>query len=1412
MIRCLLILPLVALLLPGKNDVDGNFGCFAFQHHRNPASTRKAFSTSVDQHVPRIRMLNDAIGAATPNTNYFWSNRIKARGRSFRMAATDSESDEGDEEAEKIAKRKVEAEAKQASAEAEAKRLKAEAEKAAKLKAEQDEKLKEAQEMLALLQKEAEARKKAEEDTAKQQAEAEKKRKEAEEEAAKIKAEAEAEEKRKKLEAQRKAEEEAARLKAEAEAKRKQEEEEEKERLKAKEKADELATLLKAKEEAARVMAEIDAKLQAQTAEADKEETARVEKLQSDAEQMPDLDDESDEMLKKMMEEMEKVRIELDLRLEVEAKEAAEKARAEDEAEIEKVKEEEAAKAEAKKSKEEEASAAAAAKAKAEEKAKDEKEADLMDRIKSGATFDPVSKTVTPEQVEEIPPFFSKPKEEPIDTTATTSPKPKPMPDLSSSSKGKPEAKKTDKEDAKPKWMVDWKKDKSNESKPKTPTNDEASKEEVKAAEKTEEKEDEKNESSDPEKKGRSSKENLFDVIGRTASGGVTMDEITEMKKKAKETPPAPTTEVLNKLKKKGPPDSFGQSVATSYRTGNKDKEDSRRVMPDLQNTKELKKKGPPASFGSYAAAASSSGSPTKAGDDTIDSMDKGPPASFGASVAMASSGEVPKDLLSRGTASTDASAPPQPKASTSRKRSDNNIIDVVDVEYTKKDSVSKPKEEPEEEKVPPSRPMGSAPPLEVEKTVPQAPPLQVEKTVPPMKNPSKKNESTETVAKDKSTSATNPIKNIGKAAVEKVFGQKKNEAEEDTKPKPTKEDKEEEAGKEMAMEDRVAQLLKEAFSLSKEDSRVADLLQGVVSITTGKEDKKNKKKSYAKKTSSKGRKTTRQVAVEEEIEEDDEDDDVEDDYDDDEDDYDDDYDDDYEDDYEDDEDDFEEDDDEENDEEDTTIMGSGNRRVEDTNGFGRNANRRAPPNRGMGNSRYMEDTRRPSPFDDIGNDGYFVDDENDYFTYDENDRWRGRGPGAGRREPPMQSGGYSVRPPPQNRGDSLSDSDDDYYFLQFGSPSSRYDEPRGDRYYDDQDDYYDDDYDGAQPGAPRPAYNQPEDDAPKGPPASFGNFVADASMSKTGYAPSTLKDDKFGGSGINGGGGSGAPGEAVGEEFGEEMSQGTGSMLSPRGIRVNGSGGNSSGRGRSAQPHFVVSEDQNDRGGKKKGPPSGFGKSVADAGEHQTGSPMRSVEEEIANGGMATPTGSMATPRRNASSNPSTPQARSGKKKPLFIVSEEEAGPADFGSSVAEASGSKTGWAPQTPKRATSGLEGGTTGGMRPKLKKREAPQSSAPKKKEFGDTVFEDCPPLDSKKKKSEGELPLTRKQSLDTDINQKYQRNPAVNLVDGGASNAPKRPVQYSGSMMAPRIRRKAPPAQPSTPPPVEGDSLEDEDAKE
>ena len=1352
MIRCLLILPLMALLLPGKNYIGDNWGCVAFQHHRRPVSTGNGYSTGFDQHAPRIRVSNDAIGAATPNTNYIWSNARNVRFHSSRMAAGESESDNSDDnaEAEKIKERKVKAEAKQASAEAEAKRLKVEAKKAAKLKAEQDEKLKEAREMLAVLQAEAEARKKTEEETAKQQADAEEKQKQAEEETAKLKAEAEAEEEKKRLKAKKKAEEEAARLKTEAE--------EEKQRLNAKKKADGLATLLKAKEEAARVMAEIDAKLQAETAQADEEEAERVQKLQADAVDMPDLDDESDEMLKKMMEEMEKVKIELDKRVEAEAKEAAARAKAEDEVLSKKAKEN------------------TAAKAKAEEQTNAVE--DLMDSIKSGANSDPGLKTVAVEQVGEIPPSSSKPKVEPIDTTATSRTPQKSMPDLSSSSKGKPKAKKkSETEDSKPKWMVDWNKDEKakgdDEAKAKRSRND-----------KSEEKEDEEdaesvNTKSDPRTKGRSKKENLFDVIGRTATGGITMDEITKKKKKEpRSTKKAAPAEVVNKVKKEGPPESFGKSVAASYRTGDDGNKEPRRAMPDLQKMEELKKKGPPASFGSFAKAASGSGSSLNGGSDSIGSEDKGPPASFGASVAMASSGDVPQDLLSRGTASTDASSPPPKKSTTSKKRGTNsNIIDVVDVEYTKKDTVIKAKQKD---------PIASAPPLQVEKTVPQAPPLQVEKTVAPMKNPSKKKEDSNTVAENKAPPTDNSIKNIGKV------GQKKKDPEEDA------DDKKVGGENEMAMEDRVAELLKEAFSLSKEDSRVADLLQGVVSITTGKEDKKKKReKRSVEKTSSKGRTRASKVAVKEEIE--DEEDDYDDDY------------------VDDDEASLDDDDGEE--EEDPVIMGR-NRRMEDRNDFGRNSNRRGPLNREMGNRRSIEDTRRPDPFGDPDNDGYFVDDDDEYFEYDDNDRFRDRGPGSRRSEPPMQSGRYSVRPPPQSRGEPRFETDDDYYFLQYGSPgsrgspSSRYDEPRGNNYDDNRGDYYnddEDDYDGPQPGAPRPAYFN-KDDVPKGPPSSFGNFVADASMSKTGYAPSSLKDDGFRGggdidSGINGNsGGTGG----TGEEWADEMSQATGSMYSPRGVKVNGSGGKAA----SSQDPFVVSEDQSDNGGRKKGPPSSFGNSVASAGEQQTGFSTRSIEEEIASGGMATPTGGMASPKRKTPDPTAGGEkpAGQGKKKPLFVVSEEDAGPADFGTSVAEASGSRTGWAPKIPTRPTGNIEGGTTGGFGPKISKQKpsSPQSSTPQKKAFGSTVFDDCPPIDSKKqKKPQDDLPLSRKVKGDTDLNQKHQRNPAVNLVDGGASKNPPKQVRFNGSMMAPRMRRKEPPATP--PPEIEGDSLEDKEDK-
>jgi hypothetical protein len=338
-------------------------------------------------------------------------------------------------------------------------------------------------------------------------------------------------------------------------------------------------------------------------------------------------------------------------------------------------------------------------------------------------------------------------------------------------------------------------------------------------------------------------------------------------------------------------------------------------------------------------------------------------------------------------------------------------------------------------------------------------------------------------------------------------------------------------------------------------------------------------------------------------------------------------------------------------------------------------------------------------------------------------------------------------------------------------------------------------------------------------------------SMSKTGFAPTTLKEETTGGSESN---------DKDGEEFGEEMSYSTGGMMAPRG--VNGSGGGGGGgrapsRGRSDQDSFVVSEDQSNGGserkkgppssdgggGRKKGPPSSFGNSVSSAGDQSTGNPTRSIEKEIASGGMATPTGNMAKPKRKAPANPAAgggnsvaPSGGAGRatgKKSLFVVSEDDAGTPDFGSSVAEASGSRTGWAPKAAKRATGSIDGGTTGGMTPKLNKPSNPQGN-PQKKEFGSMIFDDCPPLEStNQRKPEGDRPLTRKQSIHTDSNQKHQRNPAVNLIDGGASKDPPRQVRFSGSMMAPRIRRKEQPAQPVTPPTeAEGDNPEDkEEAK-
>jgi len=160
-----------------------------------------------------------------------------------------------------------------------------------------------------------------------------------------------------------------------------------------------------------------------------------------------------------------------------------------------------------------------------------------------------------------------------------------------------------------------------------------------------------------------------------------------------------------------------------------------------------------------------------------------------------------------------------------------------------------------------------------------------------------------------------------------------------------------------------------------------------------------------------------------------------------------------------------------------------------------------------------------------------------------------------------MQSREYSVRPSPSVRPPpppkQRFESDDDYYFLKFGSPQPpRFNDDIEDAYFEDDDDWddnydedenddYDDDGDdGLQPGKVRPLF-EVSDDGPKGPPSSFGNSVASASMSKTGYAPVSMKEDNDSPNGVS-------DGETYdnnddGEDWGEEKGANTGSMMSPQ-------------------------------------------------------------------------------------------------------------------------------------------------------------------------------------------------------------------------------------------------------------------------
>lgn len=211
----------------------------------------------------------------------------------------------------------------------------------------------------------------------------------------------------------------------------------------------------------------------------------------------------------------------------------------------------------------------------------------------------------------------------------------------------------------------------------------------------------------------------------------------------------------------------------------------------------------------------------------------------------------------------------------------------------------------------------------------------------------------------------------------------------------------------------------------------------------------------------------------------------------------------------------------------------------------------------------------------------------------------------------------------------------------------------------------------------------------------------------------------------------------------------------------------------------------------------------------------------------------SVAAPPRKVSSsstrNNDEGNMKAQVKKSLFVVSEDESGPPDFGGAVAEASGSKTGWAPKMKKRSTASI-GNQTGGMSPKISTNNeniAPKKSAsrnpqqqrqqqqqqpkPSRPTFGSTVSEMCPPLTTAggapTKRSSSPSAGARKQKLpETDLNLKLERNPAVNLVDGGLSKQPpKQTLRYSGSMMSPRTFS-------SRPPPPSGDvSSDDEEEK-
>ena len=94
-----------------------------------------------------------------------------------------------------------------------------------------------------------------------------------------------------------------------------------------------------------------------------------------------------------------------------------------------------------------------------------------------------------------------------------------------------------------------------------------------------------------------------------------------------------------------------------------------------------------------------------------------------------------------------------------------------------------------------------------------------------------------------------------------------------------------------------------------------------------------------------------------------------------------------------------------------------------------------------------------------------------------------------------------------------------------------------------------------------------------------------------------------------------------------------------------------------------------------------------------------------------------------------------------------------------------------------------------------------------------YEACPAAPTETYNTQpNNTPLARKQKLvATDLHHKLQRNPAVNLLDGGASKEPPKTFRYAGSMMAPRAPKTVD-QEPKEITPEEGTEEDSEEEKE